>query len=159
LQGVTGATGASGTNTLMVIRNWHDSASPLFTGFSPATISGTTTPTCATGQLTNCAYSFVPASCSTLANLRVQTVSNMGQTITWGIVTGTPGVAPSAGATAALTCTTTAATAASCNSGAATTSVTGMSTIAIKGTWTGTLTTGTATPGTGAFFYATVDCR
>ena len=157
--GPTGPTGAARTNTLLLIRNWQGQSSPLFTGFSPATIVGTATPDCATGQLANCAYSFVPPSCTTISNLRIQTVSNLGQAITWGIVTGSPGVAPSAAATAALTCTTTATAATSCNSGATTASVTGMSTIALKGTWTGTLTAGSATPGTGAFFYATVDCH
>jgi len=143
----------------MLIRNWQGQSGPLFTGFSPATIIGTGTPDCATGQLANCSYSFVPPSCTSISNLRIQTVSNLGQIVSWSIVTGSPGVAPAAGSTQVLPCTTTATAAASCNSGAATASVTGMSTIALKGSWTGTLTAGTATPGTGAFFYATVDCH
>ena len=159
--GATGATGAAGTGTitLMVIRNWQNQTGPLFTGFAPATITGTSTPDCATGQVGNCSYGVIPPSCSTISNLRVQTVNSMSTAITWGVVTGAPGVAPSAAATPSLTCSTTATAGSSCNSGAATGAVTGMGTISLKGSWTGTIPAGTPTPGTGALFYVTVDCH
>jgi len=159
--GPAGATGAagSGTNTLLVIRNWQGLSGPEYTGFAPATISAFGTPTCATGQLANCAFSVIPPSCSTISNFRVQTYTSLGQSVTWGVVVGTPGNTPTT--TSVLNCTaaTSGTSGSSCNSGAATAAVTGFGTIAIQANWSGALTAGTTTPGTGAFFYASVDCH
>jgi hypothetical protein len=81
----------------------------------------------------------------------VHTIGNIGQSITWGIVTGGAGSLP--GSTAVLSCTAQTSTSTfSCTSGAATASVTGGGTLSLQFDLS-------AAQSTALNFYATVDCH
>ncbi len=131
VSGCTGATGATGagTITLQTVRSIPASAGfPagfLYTGFlQGVNSSALTNPGCSNTVGQTCAYSVIHPSCTTLTNLQVHTIGNIGQTITWGITTGSPGAIP--GTSAGLSCTAATTTSNfSCNSGTNTLAVTG----------------------------------
>jgi hypothetical protein len=156
--GATGATGPTGAGaiTLQTVRSIPASegfpAGETYTGFLQGLNSSALESTgCGTVNATACAYSVIPPSCSTLTNLQVHTIGNIGQTITWGIVTGSPGSLP--GGAAVLSCTATTTTSNfSCNSGAATASVSGGGTLSLQ------FNLGAAQI-SALNFYATVDCK
>jgi hypothetical protein len=153
--GATGPTG-SGTITLQTVRSIPASegfpAGEAYTGFLQGLNSSALESTgCGTVNATACAYSVIPPSCSTLTNLQVHTIANIGQSITWGIVTGGAGSLP--GSSAVLSCSAQTTTSNfSCNSGAATAAVTGGGTLSLQ------FNLG-ATQATALNFYATVDCK
>jgi hypothetical protein len=100
---------------------------------------------------TPCIYSVIPPSCSTVSNLQVHTLGSLGQSITWGIVTGAPGSVP--GTSAGLTCSAATTTSNfSCTSGSSTLSVTGGGTLSLQFVLS-------ATQSGALGFYATVDCH
>ena len=162
--GATGATGNNGTNgatgagtiTLVTVRSIPTNAvfpaGNAYTGFEQGLNSSALTNTgCGTINNTACAYSVIPPSCSTLTNLQVHTIGNIGQSITWGIVTGAPSSFP--GTVAVLSCSAATNTATfSCNSGASTASATGGGTLSLQFDLSATQSTALA-------FYATVDCK
>ena len=156
--GATGATGPAGTGTitLQTVRSIPSSAGfsagETYTGFEQGlNSSALTSPGCGTAVSAACAYSVIPPSCSTISNLQVHTIGNIGQTISWGIVTGAPGSIP--GTTAGLSCSTQTNTSTfSCNSGASTLSTTGGGTLSLQFNLSGAQATALA-------FYATVDCH
>ena len=155
--GATGPTGsASTTTTLQTVRGIPSSAGfpagVTYTGFEQGVNSSAFTFLgCGTPVNTACTYSVIPPSCSTLTNLQVHTIGNIGQSITWGIVTGAASSIPTT--TAALTCTAPTNTSTfSCNSGSATVGVTGGGTLSLQ------FVLG-ATQVTALNFYATVDCH
>jgi len=127
-------------------------AGETYTGFFQGLGSSVLESTgCGAVNATACAYSVIPPSCSTLTNLQVHTIGNIGQTITWGIVTGAPGSLP--GTSAVLSCTATTTTSNfSCNSGSSTASVTGGGTLSLQFDLS-------ASQATALNFYATVDCH
>ncbi len=156
--GATGATGATGagTITLQTVRNIPASAGfPagfLYTGFlQGVNSSALTNPGCSNTVGQTCAYSVIPPSCTTLTNLQVHTIGNIGQTITWGVAAGAPGAIP--GTTAGLSCSAATNTSTfSCNSGASTLAVTGGGTLDLQVNLS-------AAQATALSFYATVDCH
>jgi hypothetical protein len=156
--GATGATGQAGTGTitLQTVRSIPASAGfpagETYTGFEQGlNSSALTSPGCGNVNNTACAYSVIPPSCSTISNLQVHTIGNIGQTITWGVVTGAPGSLP--GTTAGLSCSAQTTTSAfSCNSGASTLSATGGGTLSLQFNLS-------AAQATALAFYATVDCH
>ncbi len=153
--GPTGPTGA-GTITLQTVRNIPTSAGfpagATYTGFlQGVNSSALTNPGCSNTISQACVYSVIPPSCSTLTNLQVHTIGNIGQSITWGIVTGAPSSIP--GTVAGLSCSAATNTSTfSCNSGGSTLSVTGGGTLGLQFNLS-------AAQATALAFYATVDCR
>jgi hypothetical protein len=156
--GSTGATGPAGAGaiTLQTVRGIPASAGfsagDIYTGFGQGlNSSALTSPGCSNTIAQPCVYSVIPPSCSTLTNLQVHTIGNIGQSITWGIVTGSPGAIP--GTTAGLSCSASTTTSNfSCNSGASTLSVTGGGTLSLQLILS-------ASQATALSFYATVDCH
>jgi hypothetical protein len=156
--GAAGATGpaGAGTITLQTVRDIPASAGfsagAVYTGFGQGlNSSALTSPGCSNTIAQPCVYSVIPPSCSTLTNLQVHTIGNIGQTITWSIVTGSAGAVP--GTTAALGCLAQTTTSSfSCNSGAATLSVSGGGTLSLQLVLS-------AAQATALSFYATVDCH
>jgi len=156
--GPSGATGPAGTGTitLQTVRGIPSSAGfaagNAYTGFEQG-VNSSALPSVGCGVPINtaCSYSVIPPSCSTLTNLQVHTIGNIGQSITWGIVTGAPSSLP--GTTAGLSCSAqTTASSFSCNSGAATLSVSGGGTLSLQLILS-------VTQATALNFYATVDCQ